>query len=223
MRNAEAIVFDFNGTLFFDYDENKDAWNIISLKYRNREFEEDEYLSMMGKTDSECVKYINKNLSDEEKERISIEKEEIYLDLCKKRGLRLEEDALSFIERAHKDNILTLIASSAPTMNMDWYYNNLFLDKYFSRNEIIAGRPDIPSKPSPQIFLYALSLFNKAPSRSICFEDSPGGLMAANSAHFNKTYAISSPSLDHNVTSKLGTLINWKEALKNYEKVIELC
>ena len=41
--NAKAIVFDFNGTLFFDYKENLDAWNIISNKYREREFYSDEY------------------------------------------------------------------------------------------------------------------------------------------------------------------------------------
>ena len=222
MRNAEAVVFDFNGTLFFDYRENRDAWNEVSLKYRKREFTDDEYNSMMGMTDEECARRIIGNKRESELKEVYEAKENIYLRLLRERHLGLEKDATEFIKRLKEDNIKVMIASSAPTMNMDWYIENLGLDKLFDRSYIIAGRTDIPSKPAPDIFRLALTISNTKPENAICFEDAPNGLRAALATPFSKVYCISSPGFDDTVQKTLAPIIKWSYTLSHYTKVIRL-
>ena len=148
-EKVKCVIFDFNGTLFFDYNENKDAWNIVALKHRGSEFGEEEYLSMMGKTDRRCAEYIKRDGTDQELDALSEEKEDIYLRLLVERNIRLEKDAVSFIEECKRRGVRVMIASSAPKMNMDWYIKNLNLGDYFDICDIVAGRDDIPSKPAP--------------------------------------------------------------------------
>ena len=222
MKSAEAVVFDFNGTLFFDYKENRDAWNEISREIRGREFTEDEYNSMMGMTDEECAKRIIGNKSESELREVYEAKENIYLRLCRERHLSLEKDAQTFIHHLKDDNIKVMIASSAPKMNMDWYIENLGLDVLFDRDYIIAGRTDIPSKPVPDIFRLALRTANVKPKDAICFEDAPNGLRAALATPFNKVYCISSPGFDDTVQKTLAPVINWSYTLTHYSEVIRL-
>ena len=33
-----GIIFDFNGTLFFDSDKQEESWEIISMRLRGRAF-----------------------------------------------------------------------------------------------------------------------------------------------------------------------------------------
>lgn len=223
MKTAEAVVFDYNGTLYFDYRENRDAWNEISKKYRGRSFTDTEYDSMMGMTDYMCVRRI---LGDDTPlqtlEDISREKETIYLTLCQKRNLKIEKDAREFILRLKNDNIKVLIASSAPKMNMDWYYENAGIKDLFNPENIIAGREDIPSKPAPDIFRLALETAQTSPDKAICFEDSPNGLRAAIATPFKKVYGIESPGFDDSEQRTLATMIDWSYTLTHYDKVISL-
>ncbi len=222
MRNAEAVVFDFNGTLFFDYRENRDAWNEISLRYRGRYFTDMEYDSMMGMTDIACAERIVGKKERGYLERIGHEKEEIYLTLCKERSITLEKDAVTFIGRLNDDGIKVLIASSAPKENMDWYIENLKLTSLFRPEYIIAGRYDLPSKPEPDIFRCALAAAGVSPENAICFEDAPNGLRAALATPFGKVYAIDSPGFDNSVQKTLSPMIDWKYTLDNYRDVISL-
>ncbi len=222
MKTAEAVVFDFNGTLYFDYRENKDAWNIVSLKYRNREFFSDEYDAMMGMTDSMCVRHMLPSVKEEDIERIADEKEEIYLSLCRERGLALEKDAVILIKRLNSDGIKTLIASSAPKGNMEWYKKNLGLLDLFRKEYIIAGMENMKSKPSPDIFRYALSKAGVKGENALLFEDSPNGLRAGLATPFNKVYCISSPSFDDTIQKTLTSVIDWKYTLDNYREIITL-
>ena len=222
MRNAEAVVFDFNGTLFFDYKENRDAWNEISREIRGREFTEDEYNSMMGMTDEECARRIIGDKRESELREVYEAKENIYLRLCRERHLSLEHEAQEFINHLKEDNIKVMIASSAPKMNMDWYIENLGLDVLFDRDYIIAGRTDIPSKPAPDIFRLALSTSKTMPENAICFEDAPNGLRAALATPFNKVYCISSPGFDDTIQKTLAPVINWSYTLTHYSEVIRL-
>ena len=220
--NAKAIVFDFNGTLFFDYKENLDAWNIISKKYRGREFYSEEYDSLMGMTDPCVVRAMKNDVSDEEAYQIANEKEELYLKLCKERKLTLVKEAVEFIKYVQSLSIKTAIASSAPKGNMEWYYNNLGLDKLFKRDEIICDPPGLKSKPEPDIFRLALKIVGISAEDAICFEDSPGGLKAALRTPFKKTIAVLSPGMSEEKQCAFVSPISWSCILEHKEKIIKL-
>lgn len=219
-NQVKCVIFDFNGTLFFDYQENKDAWNEISLKYRGRKYQDEEYDSMMGKTDRKCAEYIIPGADVSLLDKIGEEKEEIYLRLCVERKLGLEKDAIDFINKCKERGIRVMIASSAPKENMDWYIKNFHLDSYFSLSDIVAGRNDIPSKPAPDIFIYTHKLGGFESNECIAFEDAPGGLKAALGASFRRVYAIESPGMDSEKTKVLAPLVNWKWVNENIEEVL---
>lgn len=217
---VKCVIFDFNGTLFFDYNENKDAWNIVALKHRGSIFGEEEYLSMMGKTDRRCAEYIKRDGTDEELDALSEEKEDIYLRLLVERNIRLEENAVSFINKCKDRGVRVMIASSAPKMNMDWYIKNLNLGDYFDINDIVAGRDDIPSKPAPDIYIYTQRLGGFEGDECIAFEDAPGGLRSALGAGFRRVYGIKSPGMDLEETGKLAPLMDWKWANEHIDEIL---
>ena len=219
-ERVKCVIFDFNGTLFFDYNENKDAWNIIARKYRGKEFGEEGYRSVKGKTDRRCAEYIVKDATDEILDQISEEKEEIYLRLLVERNIQLEEYALSFIKKCKERNVRVMIASSAPKMNMDWYIRNLKLDHYFNIDDIVAGRNDIPSKPAPDIYIYTQGLGGFKGEECIAFEDAPGGLKSALGAGFRRVYGIKSPGMDLEETGKLAPLLDWKWANDHIDEIL---
>ena len=59
----KGIIFDFNGTLFFDSHMHYEAWRIFSKKLRGYEFTDDEMREkMFGRTNSDIIEYaIGKN------------------------------------------------------------------------------------------------------------------------------------------------------------------
>ncbi len=222
MKNAEAVVFDFNGTLFFDYRENREDWDEVSLKYRGRKFEESEYNAMMGMTDRMCVRHMMGDPGLEECDAVSREKEEIYRTLVVRHGLAMEEDALTFMKMLKDDGIAVSIASSAPRENMDFYIDYLGLGRLMEKRFITAGRTDIPSKPDPAVFRLSLSALGVPGERAICFEDAPNGLKAALLTPFRKVYCISSPGFDDTEQRKMAPVIGWKYTLDNYREIISL-
>ena len=220
MNAAKGIIFDFNGTLFFDYQENRDAWDETARLYRGYPFGEEEFLSMMGKLNRDCAAYICPSASIEELDRISEEKEAIYKRLCRERGLTLEKDAMAFIRKARERGVKVMIASSAPRGNMDWYEENLGLLEFFEKEDIVAGRNDIKGKPAPDVYLYTQKKGGLKGDECICFEDAPSGLMAGNAAGFRRVYAIDSPGMDSSVTSRLAPLVTWRWVLENIDEVL---
>ena len=50
----KGILFDFNGTMFFDSIKHKEAWNAFSLKYRNKALSDEEMDHMHGPEFCSC-------------------------------------------------------------------------------------------------------------------------------------------------------------------------
>ena len=46
----KAVIFDFNGTLFFDSDKHIEAWNICSERLIGRKMTDEEVTKMLGRT-----------------------------------------------------------------------------------------------------------------------------------------------------------------------------
>lgn len=222
MKEAKCIIFDFNGTLYFDYDENYDGWNEVTMKYLGIKIDERKYQGMLGMTDQAFTRDIFGNKPIEELDKYAEEKEDIYKRMCIERNISLEKKAVEFLLYAKSKGIKLMICSSAPRLNMDWYIETLHLERYFRLEDIISGRLDIPSKPAPDIYRYAIKMSGFKGKECIAFEDAPGGLRSALGAGFNKVYAIDSPKVDTALTSSLAPLVNWDYVMDNKEEIIRL-
>ena len=179
LPNAEAYIFDFNGTLFWDSEENRKAWSETFLKFRGKEISDEEYRMLNGRTDEETVLYLAPEKNAEEREAIALYKEKLYHDICLEQRMTLSPGAETLLTYLKNAGIPIAIASSAPKMNMDWYIPEFRLCDYFSRECIIAGREDIPSKPDGAIFRLAFSALGIEGSGAVVFEDSRSGVLSA--------------------------------------------
>ena len=81
-----GIIFDFNGTLFFDSDKQEESWEIISMRLRGRAFGKQEMQRRMhGRSGKSIFEYLlERDVPDDEVLRLMAEKEEIYRELCLK-------------------------------------------------------------------------------------------------------------------------------------------
>ena len=82
----QGIIFDFNGTLFFDNDKHVKAWNEISKILRGKEITLEElHTKLNGTPNIQNILYFTDGKAlKEELEKYSQKKEEYYRQICKK-------------------------------------------------------------------------------------------------------------------------------------------
>ena len=190
---ADGIIFDFNGTLFWDEDENREAWDKAAVMIRGRALSDSEFSSLNGRTDEETVLYFLPDADLRTIDYWSNEKEKIYKEICLKGNPDLSPGSRELLRMLRDKGVPMAIASSAPKVNMDWYIPYFNLTEFFPLERIIAGRRDIPSKPDGTIFRLAAESIGLPSSRTLIFEDSESGVKAALDAGCMKVIRIRGP------------------------------
>lgn len=190
----KGIIFDFNGTMFMDSDLHEAAWLYLLQKYSEKELTEEDILkNLHGKTNDVILRnFISKDLTDEEVQKLSDEKEAFYRksvlessnhkDFTK--GLR---DVLNYLKA---NDIPMTIASASPKINMDFYFDYLNLGNWFDYDQMVCHTGSFPGKPAPDIFLIAAEKIGVEPENCLVIEDSYSGLQAAHNAKIGTIVAI---------------------------------
>ena len=190
---ADGIIFDFNGTLFWDEDENREAWDKAAVMIRGKALSDSEFSSLNGRTDEETILYFLPDADIRTIDYWSNEKEKIYKEICLKGNPDLSPGSKELLRMLRDKGVPMAIASSAPKVNMDWYIPYFNLTEFFPLERIIAGRRDIPSKPDGTIFRLAAESIGLPSSRTLIFEDSESGVKAALDAGCMKVIRIRGP------------------------------
>ena len=190
---ADGIIFDFNGTLFWDEDENREAWDKAAVMIRGKALSDSEFSSLNGRTDEETILYFLPDADIRTIDYWSNEKEKIYKEICLKGNPDLSPGSRELLRMLRDKGVPMAIASSAPKVNMDWYIPRFHLLDYFPQDAIIAGRTDIPSKPDGTIFRLALNALGIQGEHAIAFEDSKAGVMSALDAGIAHVYRFRNP------------------------------
>lgn len=195
MKN-KGIIFDFNGTLFWDSQKHYDAWYEMSKKLRGTPFSDDEMIHhMFGRTNENILTYaLGRKPSKEEVEKYSVEKELIYLDMCKKdeKNTKLADGVEDFLEYLCKNDIPHTIATMSEKMNVDFYIDVFKLEKWFNIDKIVYSDGKIPGKPAPDIYLIAAKNIDVEPKNCTVFEDAISGIRAAEAAGVGRIIAVAS-------------------------------
>ena len=192
----KAIIFDFNGTLFFDSHMHYEAWKIYSKKLRGYEFSDDEMRKyMFGRTNADIIEYaIGKKPEKELVEKLAKEKEAMYRQMCKrdKEHLKLAPGAEDFLDFLKEKNIPRTIATMSEWDNVDFYIKEFKLEKWFDIDKIVYSNGKIPGKPAPDIYEIASKKINVEPKNCIVVEDAISGINAAHNAGIGMIIAIAS-------------------------------
>lgn len=195
--NTKAVIFDLDGTLIDNNSYHLETWKKY-LENIGRDISEEEYnANINGRTNKDVIRYIfNKEMSDEEVLKYSLEKEalyrEVYLPFIKPvNGL------IELLEILEEKKIPMAIATSGIQPNIDFMFENIPIKKYF---KIVVNSSNITKgKPNPEIYLKAASILETEPENCLVFEDAVVGINAAKSAGM-KVIALSTTQPQEELT-----------------------
>ena len=192
----KGIIFDFNGTLFWDSKLHYDAWREFSKELRGYEFTDEEMRNkMFGHTNSDIIEYaIGRKPSPAMVEKYAEEKEALYRKRCllDKENFKLAPGAADFLDFLKENNIPRTIATMSEWSNVEFYIREFRLEKWFDIDKIVYSDGTIPGKPAPDIFLIAAKKINLNPKDCLVIEDALAGIKSARTAGIGKIYAIAS-------------------------------
>lgn len=192
----KGIIFDFNGTLYWDSQLHYDAWREFSKIIRGVEFTDEEMRDkMFGHTNEDIIEYaIGKKPSKEMVEKYGKEKESVYRKRCllDKENFKLAPGAIEFLDYLKSENIPMTIATMSEWDNVEFYIKEFNLEKWFDLDKIVYSDGTIPGKPAPDIFMIAAEKIGLAPKDCVVVEDAIAGIKSAQGAGIGKIIAIAS-------------------------------
>ena len=192
----KCVIFDFNGTLYWDSQLHYDAWLEFSKILRGTSFTKEEMRDkMFGHTNEDIIQYaIGKRPTPEMVEKYAKEKEALYRKRCllDKENFKLAPGAIEFLDYLKENNIPRTIATMSEWDNVEFYIKEFNLARWFDIDKIVYSNGKIPGKPAPDIFMIAAEKIKLAPKDCIVFEDAIAGINAAKSAGIGKIIAVDS-------------------------------
>lgn len=208
----KGVVFDFNGTLYWDTALHNMAWDQFLEKNNIFLNDEEKDRRIHGKNNIDILKNLfARELSPAEIAGMSIEKEDIYQRMCLKHKLGLAPGCVTFFKFLKKNKIPYTIATAADLYNVDFYFEYLHLGAYFDKSKVVYSDGTIPSKPDPEIFQKALGILGLEANDVLIFEDSDAGIEAAENAGAGKIMIVNSNRSDYS---------RWKhQVISSFEEV----
>lgn len=202
----KGIIFDFNGTMFMDSDLHEAAWLYLIQKYSDKKMTEEDILkNIHGKTNDVILRnFISPELSEEEVEKLSDEKEAYYREsvLASAEHNDFTKGLREVLDYLKAKKIPMTIASASPKVNMDFYFDYLHLGDWFDEEKMVCHTGSFPGKPAPDIFLIAAEKIAVAPKDCLVIEDSYSGLQAARNAKIGTIIAIDPEGKNRSVFEK---------------------
>ena len=196
IKKYSGIIFDFNGTLFWDSKKHLEAWREYSKKLRGHAFSDEEMQKyMFGRTNEDIIKYlIGRQPEKELVLKCQNEKEAIYRDMCAKdpENFKLAKGAEEFLDYLCKNEIPHTIATMSEEINVKFFIKSFGLEKWFDINKIVYDDGNIKGKPEPDIYLKAAKNLGLKPEDCIVVEDALSGIESAYRAGIGRIVAIES-------------------------------
>ncbi|MBR3834874.1 MAG: HAD family phosphatase [Lachnospiraceae bacterium] len=219
LEDIIGVIFDFNGTMFFDSEKHIKAWTMYIEELTGEELTEKEinrYVkNMSGRQLIEY--YLGYDISDDMYEQLSEEKENIYRRLCiaDKDNLHLAPGLEKFLDYLAEYNIPRTIATTAPMSNVMFYFETFDLYRWFDTDKLVFHDKRLRDKPFPDQYLVACKMINKEPGKCMVFEDSESGIKSATAAGIKYIIGVSgdNPMLDATAYDTV------KVVIKDYEEL----
>lgn len=193
-QTMEAILFDFNGTLFWDTEKHLNAYKIVAQKLRKEPLSDEEFMKCLnGRPNKDNLEYLAGHpLSDEEVEKLVTDKESSYREIVRKERetSHLAPGAIDLLLFLKDNKIPATVATSSEINNVKFFIEFFELKKYFDTDKFVYDDNTFAGKPAPDIYLIAAKKLGVDPSKCIVFEDSVSGIKAAHAAHVGQIYAI---------------------------------
>lgn len=190
----QGVLFDFNGTLFQDTQLHVLAWKAFLQNKIGRMICDEEFRErIFGRDNIQVIRFYFPHIqTQEEWIALSEEKEEMYREMCRSHPeiTHLVHGAEHFFDRLKEKKILFTIATGANKSNVDYYFEEFGLSKWFDYDKIIYDDGFLPGKPDPTVYRLAAQKIGVDLEACIVFEDSPAGVQAARKANVAKVICM---------------------------------
>ncbi len=175
----KALIFDMDGTMVDNMMIHHRAWQ-RKLEENGLTLSLEEVKEKIHGVNYEIlVRLFGDRFSDEERIRISNEKEAEYRKIYANE-VQLVDGLLDFLIKQKSLGTPMAVASAAPKENVDFILDSLELRPFFT---VIQHAGNVTKgKPDPEIFLNTAKLLNRKPDECLVFEDSPTGALSASRA-----------------------------------------
>jgi HAD superfamily hydrolase (TIGR01509 family) len=211
----KAVIFDFNGTLFWDTLFHNSAWDIFLAKHNILLAENEKKIRIHGRTNHDILPDLfQKKLNDSEINAFIHEKETIYQQMVVKFNMELAPGAVDFFNFLKSKKIPFTIATASGKENVDFFFEYLKLKQWFDYEKVVFNDNSFPAKPAPDIYLKASEILKTSPENCVVFEDSEIGIQAAESAGIGKIIKVNS-TYEQYAAYKYQTISNFNEVDRN--------
>lgn len=186
-----GVIFDFNGTLFFDAKYHELAWNQLISTPRSQPLSNQEMKEKIhGATNTGALEVLFPGkFSEEEKEKLSLKKEAIYRKICTEvEPLKLVNGAEKFFDLLIKNEVNMTIASASIIENINFFIERFKLHQWFDTTKIIYDDGSYENKV--KMFEDAGKQLGINKDNCLIFEDSKSGIEAAIKAGFTSIIGL---------------------------------
>lgn len=195
-----TLIFDFNGTMFFDGQIQKTSWKSFLKKRFDRDMNEEEFTEhIAGRNNRHTFEYyIGRHLDSSELDELTNEKEQLYCDYCLNhpKEFHLVHGLSEFLDKCLSNGIKLNIATASELPNVQFFFKYLNLGKWFNIQKVSLNDNTLPGKPEPDMFIKAIENVNSTPQESAIFEDSVSGILAANRANAGQIVLVEDSNLN---------------------------
>lgn len=190
----KAIIFDFNGVLWWDGRLQEDAWQQFAVQLRGRPFTDEEMaVQVHGRTNRHTLEYLTgQTLTAAQSSQLSEQKEDIYRQMCLTMGdqFQLSPGAVDLLDFLVLHRIPHTIATASGKSNVDFFIEHLDLGRWFNLDQIVYDNGTRRGKPAPDCYRDAAQVLAIAPETCIVVEDSRSGMAAARAAGIGHIVAL---------------------------------
>lgn len=190
----EAVIFDFNGVLWWDGHLQDKAWKAYSTELRGFPLSDEEMnVHVHGRNNRYTLEYLlSQALTEPQLEQMSEEKETLYRRLCLEQGanFKLSPGAVELLDFLVARQIPHTIATASARPNVDFFVQQLALVRWFDVGKIIYDDGTKAGKPAPDFFLQAAATLDRDPRMCMVIEDSRSGIAAARAAGIGMIIAL---------------------------------
>lgn len=145
-----GVVFDFNGTLFFDDAFHDEAWDRITMELFHQHMPTERIATeLAGLPNVEILRRLSGDtLPGDALERYSLRKEELYREIVRNvpGGPRLSPGAEELFDYLKANGIPCAIASASIIQNIEFFVEIFHLDKWFDMDHIIYDNSTYKNK-----------------------------------------------------------------------------
>ena len=224
-NSIKGILFDFNGTLFFDSELHIRAFKKYFTEH-GKEEPTAEFITknIFGRPNPRIYSdNFNPNPTSEECEKFAEDKEGLYREFCLSSPelMKYTDGAVEMLDWLKAQDIPFCLATGCGIDNISFYVENMDLNRWFDKDNMVYFDGSFKGKPEPDTYLLAAKKLGLDPSECVVFEDGTSGILAARRAGAGAVIGVYEPSMPSPITAEVSCdaiyhdFTEWKDIFKN--------